>query len=599
MHRHTLHSPPSRVRRASALLATGALIGGGLLVAPAAFAAPAPDAAPGDLGLTGADVMTHLTELSDISESYAADGYRVWNGPGYEAAAAYAEQVLEGTGAFTVSRQSFEVPTPEFGEASLTVAGTTYTGSHFDLSEGIDGDYTAPLALPTDADGAHLGCEAGDFATVPAGSIVLVQRGICTFEAKIDNATAAGVGAVFVYNNERPPEEGTTPDDQLTNVASGPRDENDSPAATLPQASGDAVAALIVAAPADTPVEGTAVIEKQFLVTESFNVIADSVAGDPDDTIVIGAHLDGVAEGPGVNDNGSGSAAVLALAEKIAASETPNDKRIRLALWSAEEVGLLGSTAYVDDLLANDPDELNRISAYLNYDMIGSENFTVGVYDADESTFEAPVEIPEGSVEIEKVYTDYFDAIEQPWIDTEYSGRSDYQAFIDNGIPAGGLFSGADDIKTEEQARLFGGTAGVFMDRNYHTVNDTLANVNRDAIDIFAPAIGHAAFALAWDAAVEPSPEPTPGEPSPEPTTEPTTEPTVAPTAEPTAEPTAAPSPSPSVTGGPAGGPRGGGLANTGSDVEGSPLPAIGLGMLALGLIVAAGTVIARRRTQQ
>ncbi|MDU0368262.1 M20/M25/M40 family metallo-hydrolase [Microbacterium sp. KSW4-17] len=594
MLRNTLHSPPSRARRASALLATGALVGGGLLIAPAAFAAPATP--PDDLGVTGADVMTHLTELSDISESFAADGYRVWNGPGYEAAARYAEQVLEGTGAFTVSRQTFEVPTPEFGEASLTVDGTTYTGSHFDLSEGIEGDYTAQLSLPSDADGAHLGCEPGDFAAVPAGAIVLIQRGICTFEAKIDNATAAGAGAVFVYNNERPAEEGVSPDDQLTNVASGPRNEDDSPAATLPQASGDAIAALVAAAPADVPVEGTAVIEKQFLVTESFNVIADSIAGDPDDTVVIGAHLDGVAEGPGVNDNASGSAAILALAERIAASETPNDKRIRLALWSAEEVGLVGSTAYVDDLIANDPAELERISSYLNYDMIGSENFTVGVYDANESTYEAPVEIPAGSAEIEQIYTDYFDAIDQPWIDTEYSGRSDYQAFIDNGIPAGGLFSGADDIKTEEQARLFGGTAGVFMDRTYHTIDDTLANVNRDAIDIFAPAIGHAAFALAWEAAVEPSPEPTPGEPSPEPTTEPT----VAPTAEPTAAPTTAPSPAPSATGGPAGsGPRGGDLANTGSDVDGSPLPAVGAGMLALGLIVAAGTVIARRRTQQ
>lgn len=596
MPRNTPHSPFSRARRASAVAATAALVGGALMIAPAAIAAPAPGDAPDDLGLTGADVMTHLTELAAITESYADDGFRTWNGPGYEAAAAYAEQVLEGTGAFTVSRQTFDVPYSEFGEASLTVAGTTYTGSHFDNSEGTDAPYTGALALPVDADGAHLGCEPTDFAAVPAGAIVLVQRGVCTFEAKIDNASAAGAGAVFVYNNERPAEEQTGPDDQLTNVASGPRNEEDSPAATLPQSSGDALAALVAAAPADAPVEGTAVIEKQFLVGQTFNVIADSVAGDPADTVVIGAHLDGVAEGPGVNDNASGSAAVLALAEKIAASETPNDQRIRLALWGAEEIGLLGSTAYVDELVQNDPDELARISAYLNYDMIGSENFTVGVYDADRSTFPADgVTIPDGSVEIEKVYTDYFDAIDQPWIDTEYSGRSDYQAFIDNGIPAGGLFSGGDDVKTDEQAALFGGTAGVFMDRNYHTIDDTLANVNRDSIDIFSPAIGHAAFALAWDAAVEPTPEPTPGEPSPEPTTEPTPEPT----AEPTATPTTAPTPAPTVTTGPGAHAPSGTLPRTGSDVEGSPLPAIGVGMLALGVIAAAATAFARRRPQE
>ncbi len=271
----------------------------------------------------------------------------------------------------------------------------------------------------------------------------------------------------------------------------------------------------------------------------------------------------------------------------------PNDKRIRLALWGAEEIGLLGSTAYVDQLVAEDPAELARISSYLNYDMIGSENFTVGVYDANESSSEAPVEIPEGSIEIESIYTDYFDAIAQPWIDTEYSGRSDYQAFIENGIPAGGLFSGADDIKTEEQVELFGGTAGVFMDRNYHTPDDTLANVNRDAVDIFAPAIGHAAYALAWDA-VAPTPTPTP-------TAEPTAEPTATPTAEPTASaaPTASPSASATAGTGATGGKgSGGSLARTGSDVDGSPLPLIGAGMLAFGLVVAAGTAIARRRTQ-
>ncbi|WZH36074.1 MAG: M20/M25/M40 family metallo-hydrolase [Microbacterium enclense] len=593
MPRNTLLPPPRRLRRASAIAATSALVGGALMIAPAAFAAPETEA-PNDLGLTGADVMSHLEQFSAISESYADEGYRTWNGPGYEAAAQYAEKVLEDTGAFTVSRQSFDVPYSEFGEASLTVDGTTYTGSHFDNSEGTDAPYTGALALPVSADGGHLGCETGDFADVPAGSIVLIQRGVCTFELKIDNASAAGAGAVFVYNNERAPEEGVSPEDQLTNVGSGPRNEEDSPAATLPQASGDTLAALVTAAPEDAPVEGTAVIEKQFLVGQTFNIIADSTAGDPDDTVVIGAHLDGVAEGPGVNDNASGSAAILALAERIAASEVPNDKRIRLALWGAEEIGLLGSTAYVNDLVANDPAEWDRISSYLNYDMIGSENFTVGVYDADQSTHEAPVEIPEGSIELEKIYTDYFDAIDQPWIDTEYSGRSDYQAFIDNGVPAGGLFSGADDIKTEEQAELFGGTAGVFMDRNYHTVNDTLANVNRDSVDIFAPAIGHAAAALAWDAAVEPSPEPT--EPSPEPTTEPTAQPTAEPTAEPTAQPTAQPSPSPSTTTGP--GPRDD-LAQTGSDVDGSPLPAIGAGMLVLGALIAGGTVIARRRSTQ
>ena len=564
------------------MLAAGALVGGSLLIAPAATAAPGD---PGDtLGLTGADVMTHLTELSEITESYADQDYRAFYAPGYTAAAEYAEEVLEATGAFTVTRQEFDQPYSIFGVARLTVDGTAYEGSHFDLSEGTDAPYTAPLAQPdADADGLRLGCAADDFADVPAGAIVLVQRGVCTFEEKIDFASDAGAGAVFIYNNARPAEEGVGPDDQLTNVSSGDRNEDNAPAATLPQASGETLSALIDAAPVGTPVEGTAEIAKEFLVGKTFNIIADSIAGDPEDTIVIGAHLDGVPEGPGVNDNASGSAAILALAEKIAAADVPNDKRIRLALWSAEEVGLVGSTFYVNDLKANDPAELGRISAYLNYDMIGSENFTVGVYDANRSTYPAEgVTIPDGSAEIEKIYADFFYGSDQPWIDTEYSGRSDYQAFIDNGIPSGGLFSGADDIKTAEQVEQFGGTAGVFMDRNYHTANDTLANVSRESIDIFAPAIGNAAAVLAWNA-VEPTPTPeptaSPSEPSPQPST------------------STGPAPSASATPVVSTGSRGS-LANTGSTAEGSPLPLIGAGMFTLGALIAAGTVIHRRRTR-
>lgn len=577
---NTLSTPPPRARRATCLIAAGALVGGSLLIAPAATAAP--DDGPETLGLTGADVMTHLTELAEITESYADRDYRAFYAPGYTAAAEYAEQVLADTGAFTITRQEFEQPYSTFGDVRLTVDGTAYEGSHFDLSEGTDAPYTAPLAQPTaDDEGLRLGCAADDFAEVPDGAIVLVQRGVCTFEEKIGFASGAGAGAVFVYNNARPVEEGVGPDDQLTNVGSGDRNEANAPAATLPQASGEILAALIDAAPEDAPVEGTAEIVKEFLVGKTFNVIADSIAGDPEDTIVIGAHLDGVPEGPGVNDNASGSAAILALAEKIAASDVPNDKRIRLALWSAEEVGLVGSTHYVDDLVANDPAELARISAYLNYDMIGSENFTVGVYDANRSTYPAPdVDIPAGSAELEKVYSDYFDGVDQPWVDSEYSGRSDYQAFIDNGIPAGGLFSGADDLKTPEQAALFGGEAGVIMDRNYHTADDTLANVSRESIDIFAPAIGNATAVLAWNA-VEPSPEPTdPG-------------------AEPSPEPSVSTSPSPTATTAPAGtsGPRGS-LANTGSEVEGSPLALIGVGMLAVGVVIAVGTIVHRRRAQ-
>ena len=122
---------------------------------------------------------------------------------------------------------------------------------------------------------------------------------------------------------------------------------------------------------------------------------------------------------------------------------------MRFAWWGGEEAGLVGSTAYVNGLSEAERD---RIALYLNFDMVGSPNYIFMVYDADESTFEAPVAIPPGSTAIEDVFESFFTLRNEPYDDSEFSGRSDYQAFIVNGIPAGGLFTGAEEIKTAEQA---------------------------------------------------------------------------------------------------------------------------------------------------
>ena len=94
---------------------------------------------------------------------------------------------------------------------------------------------------------------------------------------------------------------------------------------------------------------------------------------------------------------------------------------------------------------------------------------------------------------------DYFDGINQPWVDTEFSGRSDYSAFIANGVPASGLFTGADGTKTAEEVEMFGGTEGVTYDPNYHTAKDDITNINREALDIMSDAVGYATMSLALD----------------------------------------------------------------------------------------------------
>ena len=183
------------------------------------------------------------------------------------------------------------------------------------------------------------------------------------------------------------------------------------------------------------------------------NVLAELDGRNDNNVVMAGAHLDSVEEGPGINDNGSGSAALIEVAENLG-NFTP-ENTLRFAWWGAEEAGLVGSHAYVDDLSQAERD---RIALYMNYDMIGSPNYIFMVYDADQSTFPAPpgVPIPAGSAAIEDVYERFYTIKDEPYDDTEFSGRSDYEAFILADIPASGLFTGAEEIKT----RVPGGALG-------------------------------------------------------------------------------------------------------------------------------------------
>lgn len=197
---------------------------------------------------------------------------------------------------------------------------------------------------------------------------------------------------------------------------------------------------------------------------------------------MLGAHLDSVAEGPGINDNGSGSAALLEMADLMQKARTRN--KVRFAWWCAEEAGLVGSTRYVQGL---GEAELERIKAYLNFDMISSPNFVYGIYDGDGSEF--GLEGPPGSAAIERVFQKYFELRGEPYVGSEISFRSDYAEFFVEGVAIGGLFTGAEGIKTEEEALLFGGEAGVAYDECYHAECDTIDNMNMRALEVNSDAI--------------------------------------------------------------------------------------------------------------
>jgi Zn-dependent M28 family amino/carboxypeptidase len=222
------------------------------------------------------------------------------------------------------------------------------------------------------------------------------------------------------------------------------------------------------------------------------NLFAESKQGDESQEVVIGAHLDSVPDGPGINDNGSGTAAILEIAETMAEQKIKPRRQLRFAFWGAEEFGLLGSEHYVGTLPL---DELNKIYANLNFDMVGSPNYVRFVYDGDGSDTDPAG--PPGSGEIESVFTRYFSSQGLASEPTEFSGRSDYGPFIAVGIPAGGLFTGAEGVKTAEQAAIYGGTAGAAYDECYHQACDTMTNLNVNALNEMSDAAAHATLTLA------------------------------------------------------------------------------------------------------
>ncbi|MGW1894565.1 M28 family metallopeptidase [Streptomyces sp. NPDC002004] len=214
--------------------------------------------------------------------------------------------------------------------------------------------------------------------------------------------------------------------------------------------------------------------------TTGYNLIADWPGGDSGHVLMTGAHLDSVTGGPGINDDGSGSAAILETALAVSRAHLQPTKHLRFAWWGAEELGMVGSRYYVGHLPASDR---AAIGGYLNFDMVGSPNPGYFVYDDDPA--------------LEKVFKDYFataGVATEP--ETEGDGRSDHASFKNAGIPVGGLFSGADYIKTDAQAQKWGGTAGVAFDRCYHSACDTSANLDDTALDRNSDAIAYAVWTL-------------------------------------------------------------------------------------------------------
>ena len=438
--------------------------------------------------VTVSGIIGHERALQRIANENG--GTRASGTPGYAASAKYVKQTLRKAG-YKISEQSFTFPFfQELAPATLaqvTPTPTTYETATFNFSG--SGDVTGTVVPTNDVQipppatpGATSGCEASDFAPAPAGpSIALIQRGTCTFLIKVTNAVAAGYDAVIIFNEGQPGRDALVTGD-LGAVF-------DIPVVGASFADGAALYAATQAGPVTARVTTSTITDEAATTT---NVFAESPGGDPNKVLVVGAHLDSVLEGPGINDNGSGTSTILEIAEQMAALKVKPQQKVRFAFWGAEEAGLLGSEHYVANL---SDAALGKIFANLNFDMLGSPNYVRFVYDGDGSA--TGTAGPPGSAEIEGLFNSYFASQNLATDPTAFDGRSDYGPFILVGIPAGGLFSGAEGIKTPEQAAVYGGTAGAPYDPCYHQACDTTNNLSPAALNELGDAAAHATYTLA------------------------------------------------------------------------------------------------------
>jgi aminopeptidase Y len=471
--------PKPRPARLAVALAVAAAV---LLAACGPVTSPSPDASPrgsggasiGPLGhIDAAGIRTALEALEAIAE--ANGGIRTAGTAGYEASVEYVAAKLRDLG-YAVQTPAFEMATfaeEPGGSISIGSGGPSFaSGQDFRaMIYSAAGNVSGRIVEVGEGTDESAGCVASDFDDFPRGAIALAPPGPCFRRDAVLNAVAAGAVALI-----SPYPQWSTGSVRRPTLLSP--DGMEIPALSASAEAGEALRAAAVAR-----LQVTISVHTQIGTATVRNVIAESHAV-AEQVVMLGGHLDSVHDGPGINDNGSGVAALLEVA-RVLAEDHPS-VRVRLAFWAGEEFGLLGSRQWTEALRSA---ERAEITAYLNLDMLGSPNYVPLVYDSRSA---AP-----GSAEITDFLVEY---LEHDGIGAEpadLGGGSDHAPFDALGIPTGGIFSGATEPKSAEQAANFGGTADAPMDACYHLACDTAARVNVDVVAVFAEAALAVAVAIA------------------------------------------------------------------------------------------------------
>jgi len=450
-------------------------------------------------------LQTHLNELFAVAT--AGGGDRAASTAGWDGSVDYAQGFLEAAG-YTVTTTTFDFPyferhsNPTLERTAPTAYTYTYctddmapTGDFQSVNLSPPGNVTANAAAVDVVLGPGntntSGCEAADFTGFTTGAIALLQRGTCPFQAKVANAQAAGAAGAILFN------QGNTParEGLMTGGVqiSPPDPTNPDHGITIPVlfATYTAGAELVNLITSGNTVTLHMVVDTTFDIRDSQNLMVETATGSADEVVIFGAHMDTVLDTAGINDNGTGVAAVLEIARAV--SECTVTRKIRFALWGGEEWGdPWGSDAYVLELPAAD---LARIYAYFNADMIGSPNYAVFAYDGDGSTFGgyvAPGVPGERSAGIERWFQS--DLLLQGLATLPvYTEASDHYGFLYSDIACGGLFTGADGLKTAEEVTYFGGTVDAEYDACWHHDCDNLGNVDIDIAETLAKSLARAA----------------------------------------------------------------------------------------------------------
>lgn len=416
-----------------------------------------------DLNATALDIL----KIANASTKHYGHPTRVIGSPGHWKTIRYIlRQFDDMRDYYDVSVQAFSALAGKIESFNLTDAKTGESfpnATAFSLSPPVKSFVGELVQIP------NLGCDAADFESVTPEppfekqkkKIALIERGQCPFGNKSELAGKFGYHAVVIFDNDPKAEEGLH--------------------GTLDGVSEHSVSTIGV-----THATGKKLIERislnkhyslQFAMDsyvkkiKTKNVIADTKHGDEDNIVALGAHSDSVEEGPGLNDDGSGTISLLNVAKQLTHFKINN--KVRFAWWAAEEEGLLGSTFYANNLTK---EENLKIRVFMDYDMMASPNYEYEVYDANNK------DDPKGSEELKNLYIDYYKSKNLTYTLVPFDGRSDYVGFIENGIPAGGIATGAEKNNVNN---------GKVLDKCYHSLCDDIDNLAWDAFLVNTQLIAH------------------------------------------------------------------------------------------------------------